>query len=44
MTEPRERQNHETFERLLAGYFDVDLTKVEEERRAIIDEIRGTNS
>jgi hypothetical protein len=31
---------NESFEKLLARYFDIDLKKVEEERRAILDAFR----
>ena len=32
-----------TIEQLLADYFDVDLLKLENEKRAILDEIREAN-
>jgi len=32
---------HQTIESLLAEYFDIDLKKVEEEKQAILNEIRA---
>ena len=32
---------HHSIEKLLAEYFNIDLDKVEEERRQILDEIRN---
>jgi hypothetical protein len=39
LTRPRLETAHEPYERLLARYFDIDLQKVEEERRAILGEL-----
>lgn len=38
------RPIHTTIEKLLAEYFEIDLDKVEEERRQILDELRSHNA
>jgi hypothetical protein len=40
--EPRLIPHVEPFNRLLARYFGIDLDKVEEERRRVLEELRGT--
>jgi hypothetical protein len=32
----------DSIEKLLARYFEIDLVKVEDERRALLDEMRGS--
>lgn len=39
--EPRGMPHHESIERLLARYFNIDLAEVERERRAILDGLRA---
>jgi len=34
---------HESIEKMLARYFEIDLNKVEEEKRKILDELRKQN-
>lgn len=35
---------HFTIEKLLAEYFEIDLKKVEEEKRALLEELRSKNA